>query len=92
MIALGPTTAEAAQPYLAPGVRLAVVPNPIEVPERVAAAGDQAEIVLFGGENGRVKGLDVLLDAWEAVRRARPRPSSSSPDHRATSRRSSGTA
>ncbi len=72
VIALGPTTAGVARRYLRPDVRLAVVPNPIEVPESVTPAGAQPETVLFGGEVGRVKGVDVLLDAWGRVRSARP--------------------
>ncbi|HZP29950.1 MAG TPA: glycosyltransferase family 4 protein [Acidimicrobiia bacterium] len=72
VVALGPTTAGVAAGYLRPGTVLAVVPNPIEVPETVAPAGDRPEVVLFGGEVGRVKGVDVLLDAWELVRQQRP--------------------
>jgi glycosyltransferase involved in cell wall biosynthesis len=49
-----------------------VVPNPVDAPPPSGPAGAQPERVLFAAERRRMKGLDVLLDAWPAVRAARP--------------------
>jgi glycosyltransferase involved in cell wall biosynthesis len=72
IVALGPTTAAVAERHVAPGARVEVVPNPIEAPERVTAAGEQPETVVFGGVVGRAKGVDVLVRAWEQVAASRP--------------------
>jgi glycosyltransferase involved in cell wall biosynthesis len=72
VIALGATTEELARRYASPGTRIVVVANPIELPADVRPAGDLAPVALFAGEVGRLKGADVLIDAWPRVQAACP--------------------
>ncbi len=72
VVALGPAGADAVAPLLGPRTRLAVVPNPVGLPPHPGPAGDRPETVVFAGEVGRRKGVDVLLAAWPRVRAARP--------------------
>jgi glycosyltransferase involved in cell wall biosynthesis len=72
VVTLGPTSRAIVAPYLRPRARVAVVPNPVDAPPPSGPAGAQPERVLFAAERRRMKGLDVLLDAWPAVRAARP--------------------
>lgn len=53
------------------GHRIVVVPNPVEL-GGTTPAGDGEERVVFAGELSRLKGVDVLLAAWPAVRARRP--------------------
>jgi glycosyltransferase involved in cell wall biosynthesis len=69
--ALGPRTAEVVGP-LVPRGRVVVVPNPAALPSATTSAGEQDERVLFAGEVGTRKGVDVLLDAWPDVIASRP--------------------
>jgi glycosyltransferase involved in cell wall biosynthesis len=57
---------------LAPGVPCEIVPNPVFV-SREEAVVPTEELVLFAGEVGLRKGVDVLARAWALVARARPR-------------------
>ena len=58
---------------LVAGVPAEIVPNPIALDPEAGPASATDEIVLFAGEVGVRKGVDVLLEAWPLVRRARPR-------------------
>lgn len=49
------------------------VVNPVHVEASPTAAGAGAPIVLFAGEVGLRKGVDVLLEAWPTVREQVPR-------------------
>jgi glycosyltransferase involved in cell wall biosynthesis len=69
--ALGPRTAAVVGP-LVPRRRVVVVPNPAAIPPTTTSAGEQDERVLFAGEVGTRKGVDVLLDAWPDVVATRP--------------------
>ncbi len=66
VLALSQANAEQARQLL-PGAEVRVLPNPVVVPAS-APALPAAPVVLFAGEQGRRKGLDVLLEAWPAVR------------------------
>ena len=57
---------------LAPGVPATIVANPVEVDRSIDDAGRRGPRVVFAGEVGRRKGVDVLLAAWPAVRAAVP--------------------
>jgi glycosyltransferase involved in cell wall biosynthesis len=57
---------------VAPGVDVRRVPNPIPIERGAAPASATSELVLFAGEVGQRKGVDVLIEAWPAVRAARP--------------------
>ena len=69
VIALGPSSCVELAPYAA---RVDVVPNPAELPPPSPPPSAAPEVVLFAGENGRRKGLDVLLAAWATVRARHP--------------------
>jgi glycosyltransferase involved in cell wall biosynthesis len=56
---------------LAPDVPCEIVPNPVFVAHD-EGPGPTEELVLFAGEVGLRKGVDVLVRAWELVARARP--------------------
>ncbi|MGZ6827615.1 MAG: glycosyltransferase family 4 protein [Mycobacteriales bacterium] len=70
LCALSEANAEQAR-RLVPGARVEVLPNPVDVPAEPAPL-PAGRTVLFAGEQGRRKGLDVLLAAWPAVRAALP--------------------
>jgi glycosyltransferase involved in cell wall biosynthesis len=72
VLALGPGTADLLAPYTSGRARVCVIANPVEMPAEVTPAGDTPPRVVFGGEIGRRKGVDVLLEAWSAVRDAVP--------------------
>lgn len=57
---------------LAPGVPASLVANPVEVDGSVTDAGARPPVVVFAGEVGERKGVDVLVAAWPAVRAAVP--------------------
>lgn len=69
VLALGPASRAELEPYAA---HVEAVPNPAELPPPAGPPSAAPEVVLFAGENGRRKGLDVLLAAWPAVRARRP--------------------
>lgn len=52
---------------LLPSVPVYALENPVKREHPVRPAGDQPQIVFFGGEVGRRKGVDVLLAAWSLV-------------------------
>lgn len=72
VVALGEATAATVAPFVPDPGRITVIPNPIEIPAVATPAGDNPPIAVFGGEIGRRKGVDVLLDAWRTVREAVP--------------------
>jgi glycosyltransferase involved in cell wall biosynthesis len=49
--------------------RVELLPNPVALRPPPASIGRRRQ-VLFAGEIGRRKGVDILLNAWEPVRRA----------------------
>jgi glycosyltransferase involved in cell wall biosynthesis len=53
---------------IAPRARVFRVPNPIPLVGAVTPADATPELVVFGGEVGRRKGIDVLAAAWPATR------------------------
>ena len=55
-----------------PHVRSVLVPNPVFVEHRFLPADETEELVVFAGEIGLRKGVDVLFRAWELVARRRP--------------------
>jgi glycosyltransferase involved in cell wall biosynthesis len=57
---------------IAPGSRLAVIPNPVEIPPWQATLAEGAPTVLFLGVIKEHKGVNDLLRAWPAVRAAIP--------------------
>jgi glycosyltransferase involved in cell wall biosynthesis len=50
--------------------RVVKIVNGVVVPERVS---DKEPIVLFGGEAGHRKGVDVLVEAWRKIHEQHPR-------------------
>lgn len=65
--------------YVGKGPRIVVIPNGVELPETPAAAPkpvDRVRKVLYLGRLHPLKGLDLLLDAWQRAR------STLSPDER----------
>ena len=66
VLALSQANADQAR-RLVPGADVRVLPNPVVVPQ-VPPPLPAAPLVLFAGEQGRRKGLDVLLGAWPSVR------------------------
>jgi glycosyltransferase involved in cell wall biosynthesis len=68
---LGPSAAAALARDVGGAGRFVVLPNAVEVPALPTAPAEE-EVVLFGGQLGRRKGVDVLLRAWPAVLAARP--------------------
>jgi len=71
VVALGPESARQAAAWVPAGHRIVVVPNPVEL-GGTTPAGDGEERVVFAGTLSRLKGVDVLLAAWPAVRARRP--------------------
>lgn len=70
--ALGPATAALLRAHLGEPDTVAVVPNGVALPPEPAPAGEQDPVVVFAGQVGRRKGVDVLVAAWPAVRAAVP--------------------
>ena len=64
--------AEAAARELAPDSVTRLVPNPIRIRECARPASQTDRIVLFAGEIGTRKGVDVLESAWPLVHRRIP--------------------
>jgi glycosyltransferase involved in cell wall biosynthesis len=58
---------------VAPGTRVELMPNPVDVDTQSGSAAETDELVLFAGEIGVRKGADVLHRAWPMVLAARPR-------------------
>lgn len=52
---------------LAPKTNRRLIPNPVEVDTAAVSADETAPTVLFAGEIGRRKGIDVLAAAWPLV-------------------------
>lgn len=52
--------------------RVELFPNPVAVPADVGAPSASPPVALFGGEAGRRKGVDVLMEAWPGVRERVP--------------------
>ena len=72
VFALGPQAA-ARVTALSPTTPVHLVVNPVDLQELAdAPRSDRTSSVLFGGEVGHRKGVDRLVDAWPAVRRAHP--------------------
>jgi glycosyltransferase involved in cell wall biosynthesis len=71
VISLGPVMAAFLSEDLGIPSLVVVIPNPIEIPE-AATTLPLSERVLFAGEIGTRKGVDVLLAAWPIIRQARP--------------------
>jgi glycosyltransferase involved in cell wall biosynthesis len=67
--ALSPETEAAARSF--GGRRVLILPNPVRI-ERAPGELTGRTQILFAGEIGRRKGVDVLLHAWPAVRAASP--------------------
>jgi len=55
-----------------PDVRSALVPNPVFIEQGFLPADETNELVVFAGEIGLRKGVDVLCRAWQIVARQRP--------------------
>ena len=72
VVALGPEGAHWAQAWVPPRTRVEIIPNPVESVTDATPAGDAEERVVFAGTLSRLKGVDVLLDAWPEVRARRP--------------------
>ncbi len=53
---------------LAPRVPVELFSNPVEIDEAPRAPSTRAPIVVFAGEVGERKGVDVLAEAWPLVR------------------------
>jgi glycosyltransferase involved in cell wall biosynthesis len=64
-------TADIARALVGPAgaCRVVKIVNGVAVPERLGA---KESLVLFAGEAGPRKGIDVLLDAWSAIRGKHP--------------------
>lgn len=71
VIALGPRTAELVR-SAAPGVRVEIIPNPVEVPPTTPPLPEGPPTALFAGDVGTRKGVDVLIAAWPKVRASIP--------------------
>jgi glycosyltransferase involved in cell wall biosynthesis len=56
---------------LAPRAHIELMPNPVAISEE-SPAEETEEVVLFAGEIGLRKGVDVLCRAWEIVAAERP--------------------
>jgi glycosyltransferase involved in cell wall biosynthesis len=70
--ALGPRSCSLLQPFLEAGQRLEMIPNGVVPPRDVTPAGGQPPLIVFAGEVGRRKGVDVLLSAFSEVRSRHP--------------------
>lgn len=57
---------------IVPAAFVTVIPNPVAVPPVLEGAATTDELVLFAGEVGVRKGVDVLIEAWPIVRGERP--------------------
>ena len=57
---------------LVPGSHVELLPNPMPLDRGAGAVSDTAERVLFAGEVGIRKGVDVLYRAWPLVSASRP--------------------
>jgi glycosyltransferase involved in cell wall biosynthesis len=73
IVALGPAAAELVEPWT--NAPIIVVPNAVELPADPHPAGEQPEQVLYAGDVTRLKGVDVLVDAWRRVHARRPHAS-----------------
>ncbi len=62
----------AAVQRLAPGVHTELVPNPMPLDASAGSVAETSEVVLFAGEVGLHKGVDILQQAWETVASQRP--------------------
>jgi glycosyltransferase involved in cell wall biosynthesis len=71
VVALGPHSADQAAGWAPATTRIEVIPNPVELTATTPAAGTDEEVV-FAGTLSYLKGVDVLLAAWPAVRARRP--------------------
>jgi len=71
VLSLAPDALETSR-NLAPNAMHAIVPNPAVADKLSPAAGSTGEVVLFAGEVGTRKGVDVLLRAWSLVLEQRP--------------------
>lgn len=68
---LGPTGRSTAQRLMSEPHRVAEIPNGVAIPaQRSRVPGDR--VVVFAGEVGERKGIDVLFAAWPIVRRTHP--------------------
>jgi glycosyltransferase involved in cell wall biosynthesis len=56
----------------APRARVELVPNPVPMDSSSGGADETDEIVVFAGEIGMRKGVDVLCRAWSQVAASRP--------------------
>jgi glycosyltransferase involved in cell wall biosynthesis len=68
---LDPNVQEVAR-RLAPDSRVELMANPVVVEEQARPADETEEVVLFAGEIGLRKGVDVLCEAWRHLSAARP--------------------
>ncbi len=57
---------------IAPQALVELLPNPVSMDRDSDGAGETGEVVLFAGEIGLRKGVDVLCQAWQRVADARP--------------------
>jgi glycosyltransferase involved in cell wall biosynthesis len=57
---------------IVPGANVVVIPNPVDIPVPSGNAQREEDSVLFLGRLTHEKGIDVLLDAFQAVVRRRP--------------------
>jgi glycosyltransferase involved in cell wall biosynthesis len=57
---------------IAPNARVELLPNPVMMDKDSPDADETDELVLFAGEIGYRKGIDVLCRAWTLVAEARP--------------------
>jgi glycosyltransferase involved in cell wall biosynthesis len=57
---------------LLPKAPITIVPNPVPSDTASSPAGETAEVVLFAGEIGERKGVDILCRAWSIVAARRP--------------------
>jgi hypothetical protein len=57
---------------IAPQAQVKLMPNPVTMDQDSSGADETDELVLFAGEIGLRKGVDVLCRAWKLVTEARP--------------------
>jgi len=72
VIALGPTSARWAEAWVTPNTPIEIVPNAVKASANAIRARDTEECAVFAGTLSRLKGVDVLLEAWPEVRSRRP--------------------
>ena len=70
--ALGPREEAKLRGALGSNARIVTIPNAVRLHPKETSAGEQAPTVLFAGQVGRRKGVDVLLAAWPSVLGAVP--------------------